>query len=1169
MGQETQKQGNDTDNQILKQKKKLEQLLQKVKNEYGGKIPNRVGYLKKDDGKQILTLVATLFDELGGWNKVTKLLKRSQSSIKVGFSIHGIKKKRSVKKHTGWESCISLLKEFFVRSHKMRRSSEELEKLKKEMLDAIEACRGERLSFNSVRMVAKDKPWKNWGMSGAQQKKNDTEVFMRIINDDAMSYEEKRAALFESLPQYNNNWTSVKKRMRSLGFSLPYHTPQKTKSCWDNSALVERIRQMIEQEHVLVQGTVDDGIKKILAGIREQFAEIIDNSDDAFNIAILKVKLDELIWTPKVDKALQEVVRTLPEPEKEFMPLFSYIPATFVQKRTRWHRGVSHSNRLEARRALPGIGRVRTPDAIKGIRNFQIPQTDFKKPCILFPDSHKDNFSISFLNGANIGTRYGGDIVGNVVRRALSDADNHGDEAIIATNLISIDLKKAAGPLKVARSLAMGDNVNLKVFADLEYRDKVERIMDKKPVDEIIYQTVDELLDNVLSGWEKICIKPNDKPEYKGPIFIVLGRNEEELIRTIAYWEMRYWTIRKQNELQARVRVVAAALVKAEENGDDEEIKEFSTRIATLTEQLNRTVVSNIATQESQRFYKLAQAIVVHKIENAIPNSKIIGQGVTYIKIENKMIAVDIPRHDRANDTLLADFTGKNGPKILKEKLAPTTILCHPWSLNSRSTVNETDYNGKRGSAKIIVAPTLVDDDFLREALKDTTHDAHPLAKAVFNEQFSGGMLRLTYTNGKFDQDIIPISALGAHEKQSGKKKSRRKKTLVQSFYVGGPKYIWVHTGTDPHEGGRAKEWVRCKNTGKRFGMSDAVFEMMRREGLCKNNNMPVHVFSVNDDPTQAQNFPARTQPDPHQFPPYELHRRALELLKQGSHAKDKKGTLDALEKMEHLLVHQSQRRGTDFPHEQMFEMLERYVTPNIDVFSAILRRAKKSGVIIKGVGDFVNTEYDGFDTRNVGIINLGSGNHLAHTVGGEIIEGPFYALHAKNLLVGLPEWQKDRDFVLRHVIAPSYSGEAIAWGTIRVNNGYEYGLEIRSSPPRMAGWRDPLLGAVRNDLMRGNYSRIFNGRLTLKTYGDKHRFGTVITSYAIYHMCASGTRTDRYGERGFSPNNTGVSFIGLPAEGPDSGPILERLLPYDVIKDFVEDNPRTFDWEKFLPNPA
>ncbi len=155
-------------------------------------------------------------------------------------------------------------------------------------------------------------------------------------------------------------------------------------------------------------------------------------------------------------------------------------------------------------------------------------------------------------------------------------------------------------------------------------------------------------------------------------------------------------------------------------------------------------------------------------------------------------------------------------------------------------------------------------------------------------------------------------------------------------------------------------------------------------------------------------------------------------------------------------------------------------------------------------------------------------------------------------------------------MVAPLYSGKFISWGTVQIPGGHEYGLELRSSPTRMQGWGDTLLGATRNLPTRGNYTKIFNKKLPiLSVCGDKHYFGAVITSYAFHHMCGSGTHTDSFGEHGFPPNNTGISFIGLPADGPDSGPMLIRLLPFDVIKDFVEVNPRSLDWETFLPNPA
>ena len=98
-------------------------------------------------------------------------------------------------------------------------------------------------------------------------------------------------------------------------------------------------------------------------------------------------------------------------------------------------------------------------------------------------------------------------------------------------------------------------------------------------------------------------------------------------------------------------------------------------------------------------------------------------------------------------------------------------------------------------------------------------------------------------------------------------------------------------------------------------------------------------------------------------------------------------------------------------------------------------------------------------------------------------------------------------------------------------------------------------------------------GRDFLLQFGNKvgdgeHFFAAVSTRYAYYHMCAAGTHTDPYGERGFPPNNTGVSFVGLPVNGPDSGPILLRTLRVEHIREYFKKNQK-IDWDVFLPNPV
>ena len=224
----------------------------------------------------------------------------------------------------------------------------------------------------------------------------------------------------------------------------------------------------------------------------------------------------------------------------------------------------------------------------------------------------------------------------------------------------------------------------------------------------------------------------------------------------------------------------------------------------------------------------------------------------------------------------------------------------------------------------------------------------------------------------------------------------------------------------------------------------------------------------------------------------------------------------------------------------------------------------------MKGISDYENRI---FDHRNLGFINWGTGNHAAKTVDKALTEGFLYQLFLISHLKYWPEWKKLNGKGMfgplsQMIKAPLHGNVFIGWGTVKAPGGYEWGLDFRDTPPKHTSWGDVLLGATSNDEQRGNYSRIFNGRKTLKTYGDKHFFGAVDTDYSFYHMCASATHTDTYGEHGFPPNNTGVSFIGLPVGGPESGPTLVRILTFDKIKKYF-DEPSDFDWAGFLPNPA
>lgn len=895
-------------------------------------------------------------------------------------------------------------------------------------------------------------------------------------------------------------------------------------------------------------------------------------------------RVKKIIWV-KIDKSVQEAVRAKLDSLEGVERIFPYIPKEMISERAKWHRGlISGRGRKLMGKALPGIGRI---DLSGAISNFKMPKAGFNEP-VKIKTADPNNWSIMFLNGSDLGVKYTPDIVGNVTRRALSDADERKDDAVILTNMICMDLKKAGGPAKAMRAQIYGDNVNPELIQDPEYKKTVEHILAEFPPDEVIYGTPEELVNDLLSGWIKIGTKPakvtksgKEEPEYKGPVYIVFGLNEKALATAVAYWEINWWTRQEQKKIGGEIKLTKRAIKDAEkelgtavEGNDAEEIKklyeliqEHNKNLEALEYRKAVTTITSTRNQEWQRFFNNALSVLVQKFESAIPNAKVIGQNTSYIEVNGGKYEINIPASSIVSEGLLNSYTSCYAPDVLREKIVKAAVICHPWAVQYRATGREVDHDGNRDSMKVYVAPIAVDGEFLRSQLDSGFANTHPLLKAVYSPTFQPGVLRLCSTNGTIDADAISVKALESFEKYPVKKNGKN----GSSLYSRGPEYIWIFNCSDQHWGGRAREYMTDKGSGMRVGVAEAVFLMMRKAGLCEGNNMRVHIFASPDDPTQGYlKFNARTQPHPHQMPFHIIERLALDLLNQAKSSKNKEEAISHAEKMLRLLIHQLEKRGSDYLLEQMMQMMSRHLEANADAFSAILKRAQSAKLVINGVGHYVNSEFGGFDTRNIGAINIGSGNHFTHTLEGELAEGPLYAQKLRDLLLATSDWKNSRNLLEKLIVSPFYSGECIGYGVIGVKGKHEYGFELRASPTNMQGWGDPLRGHVRKDLQRGNYSRIFNNRLpVIKIMGDKHFFSSVITSYTIYHLCPSATHTDRYGDKGFPPNNTGVSFVGVPVDGPDSGPILIRSLLFDKIKDYIEDNPRPFNWERFLPNPA
>lgn len=942
-----------------------------------------------------------------------------------------------------------------------------------------------------------------------------------------------------------------------------------TKDVWRIHGFESRCRELI------LSGTLlsDGGLDSILQSLRAEFAEKLTEGPRLTKQG-LAGQLPKLIWTTQALDALKRAIRTnipLDEFRKKYYP---YIPEEMFAKKAKFLTGVTNAH--ASAKFIAGMGRLSTEDLAADAELFEFPESSCKDPFVVTAGAE---WTVAIVNGGLIGIKHNRLIKDNPVRRALSDAQRRGDACVVLTNGLSMDLKKAAGPIKTYRAQVSGLHVKVEHLPP-SYRAKAKRILKDKPLDKVIFMPLEAKFLGFLDAWHKITHRPDGSPEFTGPVLYPLGHNEEELVNTAAYYEVRYITMLEQKELEARISFTKRELADAyrcanSEKPDvrtqgEQDVEQYEQELRELTEERAMTIITNVSDQDLERRRRRLRALLAKKLEEVIPNCRVIGQGTSHIKVgDYDPIEIHIPGHTEVTDSLLSSYVDEFGAKGYRGAVPHIAVICHPYALNHRMVGRDHYKLGQRDSSEIHVAPICVDEAFLRAELRGSTKAVHPISKVLKSEQFCPGVLVLQRVNGLVTGDSFPIMKLDNSVALRAIAKDKRPTANIPGYYpYPETRYIWTSVMTDLHFGGRSRENILDEKTRRYLGVSEAAVEMMRCESLLPHNDFPVHLLTINDDPTQGNHYDTHKQPDPTEMSYDQIekwwHRRHDEIAqaaKKGDTTAVMELTLDAARfDLGQFLV-----RGLDWVQPQMLEVFTRLIDPNLDFFDAVLRRSQRSKLVIRGLSEIRGTPYDG---RDVGIINIGSGNHLAASVEDTLTEGVFYAQYLRARLSGLLEWQGKQAFLDRYVLAPLYSNEYFALGTVRAPGGYEWGLSFLASPARLSSWSDPLSAVVNNDRSRGDSFGHATGRVTLKTYGDKHFKNKIITPYAIYGMGPANTHTDLYGERGFPPNNTGVLYIGLPAGGPEDGPVLFRSLMFDQIRDWFAKR-RPFDWAKFLPKPV
>lgn len=921
---------------------------------------------------------------------------------------------------------------------------------------------------------------------------------------------------------------------------------------WNTTGLANRVRQLIQQGILKKVG----GLVQICRTINDEFSQKLPEGVSLTTVA-LTANLDNLIWTKETDADLWRAIGNNMVPK--FKETHSYIPETIVQKRIRTKKGLTHATSVAQFRA--GLGNISTDNLPRGAESYEFPEITYQKPLLLSSDPEG---KVYLINGALVGVRYP-DIENNTLRRALADARKQGAKAVILTNIIELWMKKTAGPLAAFRANVYGIETNPERFP-AEYRQEVKDILSGKIEDTLIYQTLEEEFNEIMDGIHKVTHRPGGKgPEFPGPVYVVLGLKEEEFVYSTAYYRCRKITIDTQYKIEIELKMATHRLVQAGKSNDRKEIAQWSKEVARLVRKKARTIISNTAKRQYAFYCRLMRAYIVKRLEETIPNCKVISQGSTHLKVNNEILKIHIPHHARITDSSLADYADTYGAEVFKDTLADHTIICDPYSLNHRDVGREDSKDGQPITKYIATAPACLDGEFLRGEFKGFTKDAHPVQKLVFDPQFNPGVLLISWANDMLNVSCLPIAKLD---------RSKAVKN-PQNFVFPYPrtKYITWFLNTDNHFGAPDKRFIWDPKRGVHMGVTEAALELMRRLEVVNATDISIHCTAEMDDATNGDMwFAPRYRPDPQEMSILHIERwlsQAMNDIKQAAEKGDNKLVAELSDEVQRISIAQLYFKGEDFPFHQMMQVYDRHIDPNIDFYSAVLGRFVRSNLVIRGISKLHG---DMIDTRDLAIHNFPNGNHRIKTLDQKDLEGDYIARHLQERLAQLPEWHKylknNPSFLREAIRAPRFGNETYGWGTVQAPGGYPWGIRVHATPARQSGWSDILAAVVKSDLARGDDTYgLLKKHAVVTFYGDKHFYAKVETEQMKYVMCAAGVHTNLYGSSGgFPPNNTGICFVSIPAGGPDDGPMIVQRLSHDYLRDWFK-NPKPFNWQKFLPN--
>jgi hypothetical protein len=916
---------------------------------------------------------------------------------------------------------------------------------------------------------------------------------------------------------------------------------------WKTPNLVEKISELISQ------GFLKKGVDELVKEVNRTLFE----DKNIFRKTHFFQGADDVIWTKDRLTLLKKFVMLDAQLDPVYKE-FDFLPKEIVIKKAKKLRGKSIKKKKYSDIGA-GMGRLVTEEEVK--KHSDPPALTAHRLDNPFPIPVKndENFRIFVINAPHLGLEYNRILEENALRNMFREAErNHDDAIIISGALLWVDAKKSSGFLTTHRSLYSGLDFDPSVLPKA-YRRKAIEIKKMNPPDMVCFAKLRERVLNAMAGWNKVSHLKSGGPIYSGKVYFSFGYQEEEIINSAAHAEILYITTKMRNEVLAERKLAEALLSSMYHRNGGHETSETAQQkqlIEDLLEEEKRMIQSNVDPNDRKRFVDAIRSVLISWLKDAIPNSEFLSQGSVVCKIGKKTIEIIQSPENNPVSSSLDGYMKVGGQRSLENKLPDMALVAAPCNIDARWGVLEKMDGVDRGVTHAWQLPVAIDRDYLRKARPEMIRKASPIEKLIRDTNFEPGAFRLGYVNGVWVPEPLPISFFNVH----------RSKTMASRTIS---EYIYIVADGDNHAGMRSKVWIPDGDSGFSIPIEVALSELLLRSFTQKGKPIPAHMYVNLADDLQGHHFPTQ-QTIHHLAKPYI---QAEALVRKLLVDAEKSGNPEDIKKMLRMLsgeyLQQLRFRGEDWLTNQFEDFVETSLRPRVPLFEEILKNGIRVGLKIRGVGEVLSGS-SVIDSRDIGLVNLISGDHVGHTTNEEIAEGVLYRRTLIGFLLGSKNLGVSEDVLNKLVCAPNWGNFSVGYGLISVPGGYEWGVALRHKPTASSGKNgDRMQGIVDNLAERGDYSRIFSGRNFLQLSGHTHFYSAAFSRKKFMVSCASSTEGDAFGDMlGFRKNNAGSVIVGIPVKGPEFGPI--RIIPFThaFLLEYFK-NPWEINWDSVFQDPV